>query len=194
MLVASQPRHQRNPLVPHDFQGRMDKIEATLPMSRHALFEAIANSVDAYGETPPPNSIVTVRVLRHQADQTMKTEYGEKIITGQVSGYEVVDGGEGFTDNNYTAFQTIDTRNKKRRGGKGVGRLLWLHVFDTISISSVYREDGEFYARDFSFAYADDADKLTTELRAAGKNELRTLKMPGKPSESRTLGHFFRPL
>ena len=31
-------------------------------------------------------------------------------------------------------------------------------------------------------------------LRAAGKNELRPLKMPGKPSESRTLGHFFRPL
>lgn len=56
----------------------------------------------------------------------------------------VEDNGVGLNDKNWDAFTTTDTDNKIQIGGKGVGRLMWLDCFETISVSSTYAdEDGE---------------------------------------------------
>ena len=57
----------------------------------------------------------------------------------------------GFNDENYEAFQTSDTRNKAHKGGKGVGRFLWLKAFSNAEIESTYEHDGSFWKRTFAF-------------------------------------------
>ena len=34
---------------------------------------------------------------------------------------------------------------------KGIGRFLWLKAFDTVSIDSIYQENGQWYNRSFDF-------------------------------------------
>jgi len=93
--------------------------------------EAISNSVhsvtDRFGENTLKQGKITVRVIRDLDD-------AETPITG----FDVIDNGVGFTDENYTSFCTPDSRLKEARGGKGIGRLQWLKVFDTISVDSTY--------------------------------------------------------
>ena len=68
-----------------------------------------------------------------------------------IIGFEVEDDGVGFTQENFTSFQTSDSTKKSGRGGKGVGRLMWLKAFDSAEIASVYRKDGESRKRSFKF-------------------------------------------
>lgn len=63
----------------------------------------------------------------------------------------MVDNGLGFNEKNFKAFEELDTLNKIDKGGKGIGRLSWLKVFDKINIDSVYNEDGIFRQKKFKF-------------------------------------------
>lgn len=63
----------------------------------------------------------------------------------------VEDNGLGLDEKNWEAFTTTDTDNKIKIGGKGVGRLLWLDCFESISISSIFKEGGETKKREFKF-------------------------------------------
>lgn len=66
-----------------------------------------------------------------------------------------VDNGIGFTDENYKSFKTPDSRLKEARGGKGVGRLAWLKVFNYIGIDSTYSNGVEWKRRRFDFRLTD---------------------------------------
>jgi hypothetical protein len=49
------------------------------------------------------------------------------------------------------SFLTLDSEYKVSRGGRGVGRLLWLKAFDRATIESVYEAEGHRDKRTFSF-------------------------------------------
>ncbi|AHK05257.1 ATP-binding protein (plasmid) [Agrobacterium radiobacter] len=105
------------------------------------LFEAVSNSIhstqDRFKENVATNGkiVVTLTMARRQAPA--------KII--------VEDNGIGLDSKNYEAFTTTDTDNKIARGGKGVGRLLWLDSFEAISVSSKSQENGRGTRRKFRF-------------------------------------------
>lgn len=105
------------------------------------LFEAVSNSIhstqDRFKENVGTKGkiIVTLTMARRQAPA--------KIV--------VEDNGVGLDGRNYDAFTTTDTDNKIARGGKGVGRLLWLDCFEAISVSSLSIENGDPKRRKFRF-------------------------------------------
>jgi hypothetical protein len=69
----------------------------------------------------------------------------------EIVGITVTDNGIGFSDENFEAFCELDTRYKASLGGKGVGRLLWLKVFDRVSIDSIYMSKSRLRRRRFDF-------------------------------------------
>jgi hypothetical protein len=107
--------------------------------------EAISNSVhsitDLYGSDTATRGAITVRIIR--------SDEGHRI-----QGFDIEDNGVGFTEDNYRSFRTPDSRLKEKRGGKGVGRLAWLKVFNKVSVDSTYDEKG-WKRRSFEFRLAD---------------------------------------
>lgn len=57
-------------------------------------------------------------------------------IDGPVDGFAVTDNGIGFNEENLDAFFTSDTQYKVGRGGKGIGRFIWLKAFQAAEIES----------------------------------------------------------
>lgn len=66
----------------------------------------------------------------------------------------VLDSGVGLDPGRFDAFLTTDTDFKSNRGGKGIGRLLWLDAFESISVDSIYEHDGRLFRRAFNFVLA----------------------------------------
>jgi hypothetical protein len=110
--------------------------------------EAVTNSVYAITERFTDDAVkqgrVDVTVVRDSKNKD------EPII-----GFDVEDNGVGFTDANYQSFLTPDSRLKERKGGKGVGRLAWLKVFDHVDVESTFLEKGSTYRRQFRFRLSD---------------------------------------
>lgn len=122
------------------------------------LFEAVSNAIhstqSAFGENVADKGRVIV---------TVNTNRNKEGVWASVE-----DNGIGLDEKNWDAFTTTDTDNKIKIGGKGVGRLMWLDCFETISVSSVFKEsDGELKRREFTFELAIEDQiqglKLNTE-------------------------------
>jgi len=160
-----------------DFVGRLRKVKAPVSTSNRALYEAVANSFDSTSSLKDKGRI-TVRILRKPDDTSVfKGTDAQSYI---LEGYEIEDNGIGFTDDNLRYFKESDTRNKP--SGKGVGRLLWLHVFDWAEVTSIYDQDGSQWERSFTFSEANnginDAETKPTKLtnRKATQTKVRLLR------------------
>lgn len=124
----------------------LPKTSALLP-----LFEAVVNSIHSIDERIKmesqfqlQDSFIRIKFIRS----------GESTLDGtkeELSGFEIIDNGIGFTDNNYNSFCTLDTDYKLDKGCRGIGRLLWLIAFSKVSIESVYKEEGVRKYRSFDF-------------------------------------------
>lgn len=57
-------------------------------------------------------------------------------FTPKISGFKIIDDGEGFIDKNRKAFCELWTKNKVQLGCKGSGRFTWLSVYNNIHIES----------------------------------------------------------
>lgn len=105
------------------------------------LFEAISNSIHSTQD-------------RFRADVANSGRVIVNIVTGRKQAHVkivVEDNGTGLDRKNYEAFTTTDTDNKIARGGKGVGRLLWLDCFERTTVSSLFTEDDTLKRRRFRF-------------------------------------------
>lgn len=125
------------------------------------VFEAVSNSLhaieDAFGDQFQSRGNVTVTVSKAKKPTEIE------IV--------VSDNGVGLEPARFDAFCTTDTDYKISRGGKGVGRLLWLDAFEHIKVSSIFREDGKAFRRSFVFRLqeADQiAEERLEEIDAAG--------------------------
>jgi hypothetical protein len=131
-----------------DIIGRVNRLalRASEKNALLPLMEAVSNSVhsitDLYGADAASRGVITVRIIRED-------DSGHRI-----QGFDVEDNGAGFTEDNFRSFRTPDSRLKETRGGKGVGRLAWLKVFNKVSVDSTYDEGG-WKRRAFEFRLAD---------------------------------------
>ncbi|BBF23703.1 hypothetical protein SUTMEG_15940 [Sutterella megalosphaeroides] len=135
---------------------------------KDALLEAVANSIQACADVEPENAEITVEIrLKLQAEPTRK---GHPTNDRPIESIRVTDNGEGFTDENFESFCTMDTDRKAARFGcKGIGRFLWLKAFRKVVVESVYRaSSGEKYFRRFEFSTSDIENEST---RKAGDDE-----------------------
>lgn len=149
--------------------GRVKNTHLPISKPLLPLFEAIANSLDAIEEVgSSAESYIKIEVDREE-----EMDMGQKPL-GRVIGFRVYDNGVGFTEANYNSFETSDSLLKQQRGGKGLGRLLWLKAFSSVRVESVYYEKGQWFQRIFGFRLSDDGI-YDSELRnLQGQHERST--------------------
>src|SRR5690606_26553603 len=101
------------------------------------LFEAVSNAIhavdDKFREDAVKHGYISVTINN----------------LNDVSGLEITvsDNGVGLDRERFKAFRTTDTPFKLERGGKGIGRLLWLDAFNQISVDSTFLNDGKLERR-----------------------------------------------
>lgn len=134
-----------------DLKGRIGNTKLPLSNGLYPLFEAISNSIHAIDDAKEKNGLISIEVVRLTTPQLFEGD-----ATGQpVTGFVIEDNGVGFNDANYRSFQTSDTTLKMTKGGKGVGRFLWLKAFSDVSVESVYQDGSKFFKRTFEFHLTD---------------------------------------
>jgi hypothetical protein len=128
-----------------DINGRINNMR--LPDGKaailYSIYEAVSNAVhaieDRYGDE---NAAAKGKII---VDVTADD-------SGCIEAISINDNGVGFTTKNLEAFDTCDTRFKEARGGKGIGRLIWLKVFEGIKVHSRFQEAGSIQSISFEFA------------------------------------------
>jgi hypothetical protein len=139
-----------------------------------ALYEAVVNSIHAILDGPEPKKgKITIRVLRGAGQMTL----GGKSEPGPVTGFHIHDNGIGFDANNFEAFSYSDSTTKAKYGGKGVGRLLWLKVFGSANIVSVFEDGKSRFKRDFMFSLDGISSAKVTET-AEARGTIVTIQSP----------------
>ncbi|TPN75961.1 ATP-binding protein [Mesorhizobium sp. CU2] len=114
-----------------DVLGRIRNMQ--LPDGRTALlysvYEAISNAIQAieerFGKAEFAKRGIISIMAQTNPDKTLKY-------------LAISDNGIGLNSAHLEAFETCDTRQKYALGGKGVGRLVWIKVFDKIDVESCY--------------------------------------------------------
>lgn len=128
--------------------GRLRNTPLPLSSGLMPLFEAVVNSIHAIEETTLTmnSGSISVHILRGNQGslQFESNSAGENSSSKEpISGFQIIDNGIGFTEDNMTSFRTLDSEHKVRKGGRGVGRLLWLKAFRRVKVESVYEESDE---------------------------------------------------
>lgn len=136
-----------------NLEGRVKNT--SLPNCRGLLplFEAVVNAIHAIESklVRSENDKIEITILRDKEEEEYIDSKPGKPALGKITGFIIQDQGVGFDDENYKAFQELDTPHKQELGGRGIGRLMWLKAFDKIDIESIYEEQGRKFRRSFSF-------------------------------------------
>jgi hypothetical protein len=105
---------------------------------------------------------------------------------GGIESFWIEDNGIGFDPSNFESFFTSDSLRKSSRGGRGIGRFLWLKAFDKADIESHYPGlDGKMRQRAFTFSVTDDVPDDKTN--PSKENGCRTIvKLIGMKEPYRT--------
>lgn len=167
-----------------NLHGRLRNTSLPASSGMLPLFEAVANSIHAIEDAnlPLEEGCISVQIVR---DGQMRIGFDEgrkrpgPEAKGDIIGFTVTDNGIGFTDENMKSFLTLDSEHKANRGGRGVGRLLWLKAFDKASIQSVYKSDqGTLKKRTFTFdARQGVSDPLEEEV--SNENRQTVIRLEG---------------
>jgi hypothetical protein len=165
-----------------DVAGRVRNVP--LPTSRPLtpLFEAVVNSIQAIEDAGQSDGRISIKLIRDLSPMLIELEKGNRDIVS----FEITDNGVGFNDDNFAAFQTSDTTYKANRGGKGIGRFVWLVAFESVSIESTFRAGNRWKTRSFNFvAGGDGIDSEKTSESSEGKPET-TVKLLGYKEKFRS--------
>ena len=154
-----------------DLIGRLNKVKLPVTHAMSPLFEAIINSIHSIEEVGGKGQID----IYIERDRTQKTlEDGQSsVASNPISGFLVRDTGIGFTKKHFESFETSDTTHKVTKGGKGVGRFLWLKAFERVRIESVFKDGEKWQMRTFDFR-ATKRGVENPSLKEAKANENRT--------------------
>lgn len=146
----------------------LSKSEAFLP-----LYESIVNSIISLLRTGRVDGKIDVFIEREPVVDKEPDLFDKKV--SPIKSIEIVDNGEGFTEENFESFNAPYTKLNKKYGCKGIGRFTMLAMFSQIKVVSTYKENDVWYRRKFAF---DGTKELIYdfkgELDASEKHELQT--------------------
>lgn len=177
------------PVLKEDFVGRVRNFAlgpSTPGNSLIPLFEAIQNSIHAI-----------VAEHRSKAFTKGKIEIHVERTEAESFTFIITDNGMGLTKANFESFQTLDSDYKLEIGGKGVGRITWVKVFEEVEVSSVYRDEGgKLSQRSFVFSAAKEPfsnyrEKRVTAAPIGTRVTLRDMRLDYAahcPSKIETIG------
>ena len=127
-----------------DLVGKIKNTQLPRSKALFPMFEAVVNSFQAIEDASESGLSPSIHVVVNR-DSALPG------MDGDVDGFTVTDNGVGFNEVNLDAFFTSDTQYKLRRGGKGLGRFIWLKAFEHAEIESHYRDNGKLLKRSFKF-------------------------------------------
>ena len=170
-----------------DVSGRVKNINLPTSKPLFPLFEAIINSIHAIEYTGESKGLIDIKIIRNRSLFSKQDGSMSDIL-----GFEIIDSGIGFNEENFLSFETSDTTFKAKKGGKGIGRFLWLVAFDKVNIESHYWENERLKCRRFTFVsdregVADikiqdsQEDKCLTKVSLTGFKEKYLKFCPKKP-------------
>lgn len=167
----------------------LPKTHALLP-----LHEAVVNGIQAIDARFPDDVAgrgrLTVRIRREaQAELDLGAGAPGRAPLKVITGFSVEDNGIGFTSDNMTSFETLDSDFKASIGCRGVGRLLWLVAFDNVQVSSAYYDGESLSGRQFRFSISQDVvqEAVPGGLSDAGTIvHLHGFKKPFQQSAAKT--------
>jgi hypothetical protein len=153
-------------------QTHLPKWKALLP-----LFEAVMNSFQAIQEFRGERAHRIVIAVQ-RASELFDDE------DPPMTGFEITDSGVGFTDENFDSFNTAFSEHKFERGGKGLGRFMWLKAFDNVVIRSVFRSkepdsDADLWERHFRFGFDYDPAGVPARKIERADSEGTTVRLSG---------------
>ncbi len=158
-----------------DVEGRVRNTTLAVSRPLLPLYEAIVNSVQAIEDAHEKNGRVRIVIVRDDKHLLSKQDAS----AGDIIGFDVIDNGIGFTDENFEAFDTADTTYKAKRGGKGVGRFLWLVAFEKVAVESHFRDGRKMMRRRFEFVAEGDGVRKETRADSTEKRPQTTVRLRG---------------
>ena len=91
--------------------GRVRNTHLPVTQGLLPLFEAIINSIDSIedSERELENGSIDIVILRHSTLDLPKDGGEDQPVDSPIYGFEIHDNGIGFTERNFSAFNTADT-------------------------------------------------------------------------------------
>jgi len=100
----------------------VDDLPSTVSW-KQVVYEAVTNSIQADATQ------ISINFVSNTMEMDNPKKYIDSII--------IEDNGEGFIQKNLDAFKEYKTQNKRKLGCKGIGRFLYLKVFNKVHIDSL---------------------------------------------------------
>lgn len=134
-----------------NFPNYVESLKLPQGKALYPLFEAVSNSIDAIEERKIENGKIIITIERLAQGLLLNDDNEENRESLPIKDILIEDNGVGFRDENFAAFSELNTIWKKNRGGKGVGRVSWLKVFNSAEIESTYKNGNHNQSRQFRF-------------------------------------------
>ena len=140
-----------------NLSGRLRNTSLPLSHGLLPLFEAVVNSIHSIEESGLPTEAGRIRIsIEREQSPSLFDSIEDRKAGAQpvpdITGFTVIDNGVGFNADNFLAFLTLDTEHKVAKGGRGIGRLLWLKAFRRVEVASTFMDDGALHQRSFEFS------------------------------------------
>ena len=121
-----------------NLQGRLRNTSLAKSNGLLPVFETIVNSIHALEERGnlTTTGTITLKIEREQQRSLIQDDSH----LNEIKCFIIEDNGIGFNDANMKSFETLDSDHKIEKGCRGVGRLLWLKVFDYVEIFSSFKD------------------------------------------------------
>jgi hypothetical protein len=158
-----------------DVVGRVKNTALTASKPLLPLYEAVVNSIQAIEEAGRQDGRIEIVVLRDKSQL-----FGDQDVSlGDINGFAVIDNGIGFNEANFRAFETSDTTYKAQKGGRGVGRFLWLVAFARVEVVSHFDHDGAMKCRRFAFLPEGDGVGDMSISNSSERNRTTAVRLTG---------------
>ncbi|HFQ4921242.1 TPA: ATP-binding protein [Vibrio vulnificus] len=132
-----------------NLKGRLRNTSLPKSHGLMPVFEAVVNSIHSIEEKGnSDNGKVVLRINRATQESL---DFDAKSLP-PILGFTITDNGCGFDETNFKSFETLDSDHKIDKGCRGVGRLMWLKVFDLVEVESHFIDvDSQLKKRVFRF-------------------------------------------
>ena len=131
-----------------DLKGRVNSLKLAERNNLLPLMEAIVNSIHAIEDANIINGEIDIHI--HRDNELILEDDGERGLPA-INGFTIIDNGIGFNEENYNSFKRAFSTHKADRGGKGLGRFLWLKAYAHAQIESVFLDGEKSIQRKFKF-------------------------------------------
>ena len=150
-------------IVEEDISSRITQFDV--------LFEAITNAIHA--------NATSIECILNSYENPL-SEDGKEIVKKKVDTITIRDNGDGINDKNYDSFCKYRSDYKKELGCKGVGRFIFLKVYNNVQYKSQLLEEQEERAFKFDFEFDTDNIQNVSLKVESNSTEIYLSKLSGQ--------------